>query len=129
MKSRVFLIRAVNNGLKGPDSWGEKRWIIYDDMSVDYTLTYAVANIKKTLNFNISREKFDIIMFDLESVRYDQTQVNALDGETWEFVKYENGAENWKRDLGYIYGIAPLENIAELLRILPVNVENNEIQQ
>lgn len=116
MKNIVLKIRNLNWGLIGPGSWEEKKWTIYDDMSVDYTILYNLPeNNTNTLNFELIKDEFDSIINNIELVKNDNTTVDADDGEAWEFVKYSDGAEIWKRNLGYIYGISPLEDIADIL--------------
>ena len=116
MKNIVLKISNSNWGLIGPGSWKEKNWIIYDDMSVDYTILYNLPeNNMKTLNFEFTKDEFDKIIDNIELAKNDNTIVDANDGEAWEFVKYNEGAEIWKRKQGYIYGISPLENIADIL--------------
>ncbi len=116
MKKIVLEVKNYNWGLIGPNSWKEKDWIIFDDMSVCYTIIYnSLENSQKMINFELNKNKFDIIMNDIESVKNDKTTVDASDGEAWEFIRYSNGVEDWRRDIGYIYGISPLENIADIL--------------
>jgi hypothetical protein len=117
LKNVVFDIKNSNWGLIGPDSWREREWKIYDDMSVSYTITYnSTENKTNTFSFKLSIDEFNSIISNIESAKNDNTKVDACDGEAWEFVEYNNGMEVWKRNMGYIYGISSLENIVDILR-------------
>ena len=59
----VLKIRNLNWGLIGPGTWKEKKWTIYDDMSVDYTVLYNLPeNNTNTLNFELIKDEFDSII-------------------------------------------------------------------
>ena len=113
----ILDVKNYNWGLMGPNSWKEKEWIIFDDMSVCYNIIYnSPENTKNKLKYELSKHNFDTIMNNIELARSNKTTVDACDGEAWEFIKYENGVEIWRRDIGYIYGISTLENIADILK-------------
>ena len=61
------------------------------------------------------------IVKNIELAKSDNREVQACDGEAWEFIQYENGNVVWERKLGYIYGIERLENICDILRNLVRN--------
>ncbi len=112
----ILDIKNYNWGLIGPDSWKERQWIIYDDMSVSYNILYnSSENNEHKSNFVLRKDEFDKIINNIKLAKNDNTKVDACDGEVWEFVEYDNGEKIWKRDLGYIYGIFPLENIVSIL--------------
>ena len=116
MKNKVLEIRNSNWGLIGPGSWEERKWEIYDDMSVCYTIIYnSTENNENTSDLKLSKDEFDRIISNIELAKNDSTIVKAYDGEAWEFVEYNNGIEVWKRDMGYIYGISELETIVDIL--------------
>ena len=50
------------------------------------------------------------------SAKENDTIIYACDGDAWEFIQYDNGKEIWKRDIGHIYEIQPLEELAKILR-------------
>lgn len=113
----ILNIKNHNWGLIGPGTWKEKQWNIYDDMSVDYTITYnSPTGDKNVSEFELSKEEFDTIINNIGLAKSDNTVIEASDGEAWEFVEYNNGEENWKRPMGYIYGITSLEKITDILR-------------
>ncbi len=117
MKNMVLNIKNHNWGLIGPGTWEEKQWNIYDDMSVDYTITYnSPTGDKNVSEFELSKEEFDTIINNIELAKSDNTVIEAYDGEAWEFVECNNGEETWKRPMGYIYGITSLEKITDILR-------------
>ena len=116
MKNIVLEIKNNNWGLIGPGSWKERKWIIYDDMSVCHTIIYNLTeNNTNTFNFELSKDEFDSIISNLELAKNDSTNVDACDGEAWEFIEYNNGMEVWKRNKGYIYGISSLEKVIDIL--------------
>ena len=116
MKNVILEINNHNWGLIGPESWKERKWTIYDDMSVDYTILYnSSESSANTLNLELMKDEFDSIISNIELSKKDNTKVDACDGEAWEFIQYNNGVEVWKRDLGYIYGISSLENVVNIL--------------
>ena len=117
MKNIILNVRNKNWGEIGPNSWVEKQWVIYDDLLVDYSVIFnKKEDNKNVINFNIDREILDIIMKELELAKEYNVKVEAFDGDAWEFIQYINGKEVWKRDVGYIYGLIHLENIARILK-------------
>ena len=112
MKSVILEMRHANWGMIGPDSWKGSRFTLYDDLSVDRIDDYNSAedNEKKS-SYNITQEQYDDIKRNLDLAKKITTKVEACDGESYEFIEYKDGSIVWKRDLGYIYGIEPLESI------------------
>ncbi len=117
MKNVILNVKNKNWGEIGPNSWLERHWIIYDDLLVDYSVIYnGKENNKKVVNFSIDRESLNVLMKELELAKDNDNKVEALDGDVWEFIQYNNGKEVWKRDVGYIYGLSHLENITKILK-------------
>ena len=113
---KILDVKCHNWGLIGPGSWKERKWSIYDDMSVCYTILYnSNGNDIKTLNFELSKDEFDSIIKNIELAKKENIIIDAFDGVAWGFIKYNNDNEIWKRDMGYIYGISSLENITTIL--------------
>ena len=93
---------------------------VFDDGEILFDV--ASPSLKNTFDLDeVSPEDFNVIMeMDYVSTLMDETTnvfvIEAYDGEAWEFVEYNNGEENWKRPMGYIYGITSLEKITDILR-------------
>ncbi len=51
----------------------------------------------------------------LEIAKQNDKEVDARDGSAWSIVQYEKGDIVWERKPDYIYGIEPLEAIANIL--------------
>ena len=51
----------------------------------------------------------------LEIAKQIDKEVDARDGSAWSIVQYEKGDIVWERKPDYIYGIEPLEAIANIL--------------
>ena len=113
-KKIILKIENHNWGLKTIYSWSEKTWCIYDDLSVEYVVRNGEGKIKSYLH-NISTEDLNQIILNIESAKFDNREVQACDGEAWEFTQYEKDNIIWQRKLGYIYGIEPLETISNIL--------------
>ncbi len=112
---KVLRIKNYNCGLINIDTWKEKEWIIFDDMSVYYTITFNSFIDNKVVKFKLNKDDFKKIANNIELAKNDETIIEAYDGETWEFIEYKNNKEIWRRDMGYIYGVIPLENITDIL--------------
>ena len=118
MKEMVLLAKQRNWGMIGPNSWIEREWKIYNDLSVDIKLTYNSITEENRFQFYdcfISLENYEKITKNLKLAKENDVEVNAYDGEAWEFTYYDKGIELWKREKGYIYNIEPLEEIARIL--------------
>ena len=121
MKELVLKITHDNWGLVGPDSWNNVEWKVYDDLSVDIKILYnSITNGEniKIINSKLIQNDYDSIIKNVELSKENHIKVEACDGSAWEIIEYNNGKEIWKRDLGYIYGIKPLEKVAEILNKL-----------
>lgn len=118
IKEVVLNINHQNWGEMGPNSWVSTEWKIYNDLSFQKTEAFrkedGFANEYKTYNGIINKELYEKIIENLELAKTIDLQVDACDGSAWEFIQYK-GLEVWKRELGYIYGIKPLEEITKIL--------------
>ena len=116
MKSVILEMRHANWGMIGQDSWKGSRYTLYDDLSVDRIDDYnSTEDNEKKLSYDITQEQYDVIKKNLDLAKTIDTKVEACDGESYEFIEYKDGSVIWKRDLGYIYGIEPLENIVKAI--------------
>ena len=119
-KKLIFKIEDNDWGLKTIYTWSTKTWCIYSDLSVDYEIRNGEGKIK-SYSHNITDEDLKQILQNIELAKSDNREVQACDGEAWEFIQYENDNVVWQRKLGYIYGIEPLETICDMLRNLVKN--------
>lgn len=120
-KKLVFKIEDHDWGLKTIYTWNTKTWSVYDDLSVEYKIVNGEDKVK-SYSHNINAEDLKKITQNIELAKSDNREVQAFDGEAWEFTQYENGSVVWERKLGYIYGIEPLENICNIL----INLVRND---
>ena len=118
-KSKKLILKIVDNdwGLKTIYTWSTKTWCIYSDLSVDYEVRNG-EDKTKSYSHNINEEELKQIIKNIDLAKSDNREVQAFDGEAWEFVQYENDNIVWERKLGYIYGIESLETICDMLRNL-----------
>mgnify|MGYP004543556459 FL=1 len=118
-KSKKLILKIVDNdwGLKTIYTWSTKTWCIYSDLSVDYEVRNG-EDKTKSYSHNINEEELKQIIKNIDLAKPYNREVQACDGEAWEFVQYENDNIVWERKLGYIYGIEPLETICDMLRNL-----------
>lgn len=118
-KSKKLFLKIVDNdwGLKTIYTWSTKTWCIYSDLSVDYEVRNG-EDKTKSYSHNINEEELKQIIKNIDLAKPYNREVQACDGEAWEFVQYENDNIVWERKLGYIYGIEPLETICDMLRNL-----------
>ena len=114
------LILKIENQDWGGGVRNTQTWYIYDDLSV--TCESIIGEIKEKLySLNISKEKLNQIIENIELAKSDNHEIQAVDGEAWEFIQYKNNSIIWKRKLGYIYGIESLEKICNILHNLVKN--------
>lgn len=118
-KSKKLILKIIDNdwGLKTFYTWSTKTWGIYSDLSVDYEVRNG-EDKTKSYSHNINEKELKQIIKNIDLAKSDNREVQAFDGEAWEFVQYENDNIVWERKLGYIYGIEPLETICDMLRNL-----------
>lgn len=120
-KKLIFKIEDNDWGLKTIFTWSTKTWYIYDDLSIEYKIKNGEGKIK-SYSYNITDEDLKQILQNIELAKSDNREVQAFDGEAWEFIQYENGNVIWERKLGYIYGIESLEKICDIL----INLVRND---
>ena len=121
MEKLVLNVKHSNWGMMGPGDWNNTEWNIYDNLIVQIKVSYnPKGGIDNTKEFNCEiDEKFLNNLLDkLNIVKQNDEEVDACDGSAWEYTQYDNGNEVWKRNIGYIYGIKPLEEIATQLNSL-----------
>lgn len=120
-KKLVLKIEDHDWGLKTIYTWNTKTWYIYDNLSVEYEIRNGENKIK-SYSHKINDVDLKQIIKNIELAKSYNHEVQAVDGEAWEFIQYENGNTVWERKLGYIYGIEPLENICDVL----INLVRND---
>lgn len=115
-KDIAIEVRHTNWGMIAPNDWTDQIWKIYTDLTVDIENSYNRTENKVEKNHTkLKLEQYNEILKNISQAKIEDTKVEALDGAAWEIIQYEKGHEVWKRDLGYIYGIKSLENIAKIL--------------
>jgi len=127
MKELVLYAKQVNWGLVRAGDWTGTIWRVYDDRSVKIEYSYnptwkdveedhwpiTKKRIEK-YSRTISKPNFQTLLETI-SLPVDNTDVDACDGDAWEFIAYQGDEVSWKRSLGYIYGVKIYETIASLL--------------
>ena len=112
----VLLFEHINWGEIGPEDWANIRWEIYDNFTVKIYKTFGLEEDEiHNMNININSQTYKIINEKINLAKENDTNIEAFDGSAWKIVQFENGHEIWNRKVGYIYGIKPLEEIAEIL--------------
>lgn len=120
MKELILKITNVNWGMKGPGTWDKIKWKIHNDYTVDCKVSF-VAKDSQVQYAEITKNTYEELTKNIKLAKDINIKVDACDGEAWEFILYNNGHEVWKKELGYIYGIEPLENISNILKTLNNN--------
>ncbi|MBR2640962.1 hypothetical protein IKD49_00675 [Candidatus Saccharibacteria bacterium] len=123
MSKKKLEISRHNWGLKGPGSWDNMKWEIFDDLSIVRTDEYLeietigqASKKKKVHEYTIRQEEFDSLVDNIALAKEINVLTDGCDGEAWTFVEYnDDGSVKWMRDTGYIYGIKPLEKISNYL--------------
>jgi len=124
MKDLILCVKHHNWNMIGPGEWANTEWKIYNDYSVDIKISYNTItdeNKNKNLICSITEDNYKKLLELINNAKDNKIKVDANDGSAWELIQYNNGVECWKRDADYIYGIEPLENIAEILNNLITN--------
>ena len=119
MRKLVFQAENRNWNVMGPGDLIEKDWYIYDDLTIELKEcynTYIKSSQSKTYNGKMNKKDFQKILSCIESVKAVNLKPTAMDGDAWEFTQFKNNALIYRRKLGYIYGIKPLEDIVKILR-------------
>lgn len=114
LRKLIFKIEDHDWGMKTIYSWNTKVWYIYDDLSVEFKISNGEDKVK-SYSHNISSFDLQQIFKNIELAKLNNHVVEAFDGEAWEFTQYKDNVIVWERELGYIYGIEPLENICDIL--------------
>ena len=94
-------------------SWEYTKWDIYDDLTMN--VETKVGNNINNYTKKISQEMLDEIIKNATIAHDIDTIVDGCDGTAWKFEQYNNDQIIWDRNLSYIFGIKPLEKIAQLL--------------
>ena len=82
---------------------------------MDVLISYDLESKKKVKHTKISQKDYDYILDLLKQSERVLVDVDALDGSAWEIKRYQGKSLVWQRDMGYIYGIRPLEILAHHL--------------
>lgn len=115
-KEMELKIRHTNWSMIGPNDWTGTEWKIYNDLTVDIEKTYNRAENKvEKVKAKLKLEQYNELLKNIAQAKLEDTKIEAFDGDAWEIVQYNNGSEIWKRELGYIYGVKSLENVAQIL--------------
>lgn len=120
MKELKFKATHQNWGLMGMGDWNNTEWAIYNDLSVKIEVKYNSVDIEGfndtvVAEMKVSIDEYNEILKQINLARNDDSFVDGCDGEAWEFIQYSDNCEIWKRELGYIYGIKPLEKVGKIL--------------
>lgn len=116
MENLVLEVRHENWGLIGLGSWNNTVWKIYEDLSMEVSVLYNLDAEKNfTKKLKISQKDFDYILKLLKESDKVLVDVDGVDGTVWEIKKYQGKRLVWNWDLGYIYGIWPLEAVGRHL--------------
>ena len=115
MENLVLEVKNENWGEIGPGIWESTIWRIYGDLKMDVLISYDLESKKKVKHTKISQKDYDYILDLLKQSERVLVDVDALDGSAWEIKRYQGKSLVWQRDMGYIYGIRPLEILAHHL--------------
>lgn len=130
-----FLIKKLNWSEHCSDDYDEIKWIIYDDLKVEIEEIYRFDKNNNKKYSSLTIQDFETISKNIDIIKSNDVEdVDALDGTAWEFIQYDGENEIWKRVAGYIYGIKPLETIADTLEKIrnqksDLNIDRKELSE
>lgn len=114
--SKIVLTAIHENNYLEPGAWENTTWTIRDDKCVIVNLRYNMNDAKdKDISIRISDDDYEKIFELLNEGKVQDKQIFALDGDSWSFKQFENGAKVYERRNGHIYGIAGFEKLERLL--------------
>jgi DNA-directed RNA polymerase subunit RPC12/RpoP len=128
----LYKFEEHNWGEKTSFEWSTRKWNIYNDLSVEFTEEYdelesTIDPSTYPISYKITKEELNRIGSDIDLTKLmNYPPRNGTDGVAWEFTQYDNNRVIWTRELGYIYGIQPLEDIVEVLSNLK-RIEGNKM--
>lgn len=116
MENNVLKLEITNTSLqlRCKGMWKSTNWKIYEDLTVEIFNSYDDEKDKKYV-VKLEKKMFEEILNYLEIAKQNDKEVDARDGSAWSIVQYEKGDIVWERKPDYIYGIEPLEAIANIL--------------
>lgn len=100
--------------MKGPGDLDYTTWKVYSDYSVDIKTAYILEDIKESTN-KLTKENYESLLNNIESAKVKDMDIDAVDGDAWEFTEYQNGKIIWQREIGYIYGFKELEDATSII--------------
>ena len=130
-----FLIKKLNWSEHCSDDYDEIKWIIYDDLKVEIEEIYRFDKNNNKKYSSLTIQDFETISKNIDIIKSNDVEdVDALDGTAWEFIQYDGENEIWKREAGYIYGLKPLETIADILEKIrnqksDLNIDRKELSE
>jgi len=127
----IFELKHCNWGLSGPGDWSSDNWVLYDNNWVEKKRFYRDergdgVRLFESNSARFSKEKTETLVELINTARTIDKHVDACDGDAWEFAYYKNNEVIWKREIGYIYGIEPLERITKLFELEPIKIRPKE---
>ena len=79
------------------NDWAETEYIIYDDYSLVINNYYCNGIVIKVKGLNISKSDFKKIKKIMEKLAENEPEIDADDGEAWEFKYYKDNKLYKKR--------------------------------
>ena len=70
----------------------------------------------KDISIRISDDDYEKIFELLNEGKVQDKQIFTLDGDSWSFKQFENGAKVYERRNGHIYGLAGFEKLIIKMR-------------
>ena len=98
------------------DELEERTWKVYRDGWVRTRPVFSASGAGPTVEYLMSPDDFRSLLSILTGA-FLETEAfqDACDGEGWEMVSFDENGQETHRISGYIYGIQPLEEIADIL--------------
>lgn len=118
----VVMLQADNSNYGLVDSysdyWTDDSITVYYDGTVELKKYYNLSGCVVDFEDELSEEDYNMLLDVLTGDFVKGTcdiEVDACDGNAWEFVYYDSEGKQLHSFSGYSYGIEPLENIQEML--------------
>ena len=113
MRKLVLKVICYNWNEEYGQKWIEKRYLIYDDLTLDYYLINDIKN--QEYHLDITQKQYDSLMRNINYASKRKKPVEGSSGHGYEMIWCDNDEVIWQSRLGYIDGDINLERIARLL--------------
>lgn len=114
--SNIVLTAIHENNYFKPDAWENTTWTIRDDRSAIINLRYNMDDSKdRDISIRLSDDDYEKIFELLDEGKTQNSQTCTLDGNSWSFKQFSEGAKTYELRHCSIEGIEGFEKLEKLL--------------